>query len=291
MINVKKLTKSYDSNLVLDDISLSVASGKLTTLLGQNGCGKSTLLRMMSGFELPDSGSVEYNNENLGSISFSKTHDICFVHEKLEYLFPLTMDKYLEMMTEEIPNWDQKIFDKMLAARRIDIKKNFIDYSRGQKMQVALMIAIASNAQVLLLDEITSVIDVYGRKYFLEILSDYVKSGKTVVITTNIINELEFYTDRLVIIKDQKIRLDENVEDIPGKFIKIRKKGELYHEVFEDPKCIWAGVNSDRSISFVIPSEVIKNYSIPDDLYDKRKSSLEDIFIYYFTQSEYENLA
>ena len=71
-------------------------------------------------------------------------------------------------------------------------------------MQIVLMIGLASSPEILLLDEITSVIDVHGRKYFLDLLSKFVSSGKTVVITTNIISELEFYTDNLIVLKTKK---------------------------------------------------------------------------------------
>ena len=90
-------------------------------------------------------------------------------------------------------------------------------------MQFLLAHAIACRRKVLLLDEITSVIDVYARKYFLDLLREYCDEGGSVIITTNIISELEFYTDHLVIIKDNKIALSGSGKEILNSFIKIRK--------------------------------------------------------------------
>ena len=289
MIKIKNLTKIYDKKKVLDDVSLEIEPGKLTTLLGQNGSGKSTLLNVMSGYELPTSGSVEYKGESLSSILFSHKHDICFIHENIDYVIPLTMLEYVNLLKEEIPNWDQCFFDQMIKDRKFDLKKNFQEYSRGQKMQVCLMIGLASNVPILLLDEITSVIDVYGRKYFLDLLHQYVKKGNTVVITTNIINELEFYTDRLIIIKDTQIVLDRPVEEISKHFVKVRQPVGGQHEIFADDQCVWAGVNSDKSVSFIIPEALTQKYQINDEIKDRRKSSLEDVFIFYFSEEIFED--
>ncbi len=286
MLKIKNLTKSFSSNIVLKDVDLEIEEGKLTTLLGINGSGKSTLLNILSGFELPDSGKVTYKDESLSRLSFRHKHDIFFVHEKLNYSFPITIMEYINSLKEGISKWDQDFFDEMVKNRKIDLNNNFLNLSRGQKMQVALMIGLASRAKVLLLDEITSVIDIYGRKYFLDILQKYVKEGNTVVITTNIINELEFYTDKLVVIRDKKIELNKSVEDIPKLFRKIRKTIDCKDVVFDNKECVWAGVNSDKSISYIIPIETYESFKVSDQLLDRRKSTLEDVFIYYFSQEK-----
>lgn len=289
MIKVKKLTKKYDDKTIIDDVSFELELGKFITLLGQNGAGKSTFLRLLSGFELPDDGQIYYKSEELSSTSFSHVHDLCFVHENLNFKVPYIMSEFIDIFKETIPNWDQAFFDQMLSDRKIKLNKNFQEYSRGQKMQIGLMIALASNAKVLLLDEITSVIDVYGRKYFLDLLDQYVRKANTVIITTNIISELEFYTQQLLILKDAKVQLNASVNDIPQLFIKLRKLPQVEHEIFYDDKCIWAGVNSDRSVSYVAPVELVTQYELPEHMFDKRTSTLEDIFIYYFTKEAQED--
>lgn len=288
MFKLKNLIKKYDNKTIIDDLNLEIPEGKFITLLGQNGAGKSTLLRLISGFELPDSGAVYYRDELLSDTNFSQVHDLCFVHENLDFKVPYIMSEFINIFKESIPNWDQEFFDIMLTDRKIKLDKNFQEYSRGQKMQIGLMMALASNAKVLLLDEITSVIDVYGRKYFLDLLDQYVKRGNTVIITTNIISELEFYTEFLIIIKNATVQLSEPIINIPQLFIKLRHTSNEHHEIFENPQCIWAGVNSDRSVSYVAPIELVTMYELPEHMFDKRTSTLEDIFIYYFTKNQEE---
>jgi ABC-2 type transport system ATP-binding protein len=152
-------------------------------------------------------------------------------------------------------------------------------------MQIALMINMSMGANLLLLDEITSVIDVHGRKFFLDELKKYVEKGNTVIISTNIINELEFYTDQLVIIKDEKIQLNIDVKNIEHDFIKVRKVEGTTDPLFESTDLIWSGVNSDRSVSFIIPKHQIKG-EVEDSSKDRRGVTLEDIFVYYFSDEE-----
>ena len=233
--------------------------------------------------ELPDSGEVWYKDRKVDDLNFPYINDLFFVHEKIDYVLPINMDEYIRLLKAKIPKWDQEFFDKMIRERKIDLGKNFKNYSRGQKMQIILMMGLASNASTLLLDEITSVIDVYGRKYFLDIISKYVQKGNTAICTTNIINELEFYTDNLIILKNKKILLNKPAEEIPKQYIKIRKiKGTENHPVFSHKDCLWAGVNSDRSVSYVIPTELAKSFDISQEMIDRRKSTLEDIFLHYF---------
>ena len=85
-------------------------------------------------------------------------------------------------------------------------------------------------------------------------------------------------------IKDKNIVLNKSVKDIPSQFIKIRNPGSSEHPIFTNEKCVWSNVNSDKSVSYIIPVDLYNKSEIPEELLDKRKSTLEDVFIYYFSQ-------
>jgi len=286
MIKIQNISKRYFDNTVIDNVSLDLPEGQFITLLGPNGAGKSTLLRMMAGNELPDKGNVLYKGTSLGRFNFPHVNEIGFVHEKIEYISHCSVEKFVERLKCDQKFWDQKYFDYLVDKRKLDISKNYKTYSRGQKMQIALIINLAMRPKVLLLDEITSVVDVYGRKFFLDELRKFVDQKNTVIITTNIVNELEYYTDHLIIIKNSKVQLNLPVENVGVEFKKLRKLHDQRHPVFEDEKCVWAGVNSDHSVSYIIESSVAKKYNINDEFYDRRQSTLEDVFIYYFTKRD-----
>ena len=125
MLKIKDLKKSYEDKLILDDISLEIEPGKLTTLLGENGAGKSTLLNLMSGYELPDQGQVTYKDESLYNLNFTYVHDIFFIHEKIDYKLDINMDEYIGYLKEDIPNWDDEFFSEMVSTRKIDPPTSF----------------------------------------------------------------------------------------------------------------------------------------------------------------------
>lgn len=286
ILKISNVSKSYGKNKVLDDISLDISPGQIVTLLGPNGIGKSTLLRIMGGKEQQDKGTVEFNDENIQKFNFSQAGDFGFVDEKLDYFFPYSIKEYVSYLSEGLKNWDQDYFDYLASCRKIDLTKNFLECSRGQKMQVSLMIELAKKSKLLLLDEITSVIDVYGRKFFLDELNRYKEEGGTVIITTNIISELDFYTDRLIILQDAKVSLNEKVKNIDMKFTKLRFDKRDTNEILNRSECVWAGVNSDFSVSYIVPQKVAANFDINEKNIDRRKFTLEDIFIYYFDRRD-----
>jgi len=288
MLKVKNLSKKYNGQTVLDDISLNFEKGKFITLLGKNGSGKSTLMRLISGEELSNEGVVFYKDEDLSSMNFSKTGEIGFVHEKLDYISQDTIGDFIARISSLFVNWDQGYFEYLCKIRKISLDNGFDMYSRGQKMQIALMINMSMGASLLLLDEITSVIDVHGRKFFLDELKKFVEKGNTVIMTTNIINELEFYTDQLVIIKDEKIQLNLDVSELVHDFVKVRKIEGSTDPFFDSKDLIWSGVNSDRSISYIIPKQKLDG-DVDESLRDRRGVTLEDIFVYYFSDEEVQS--
>ena len=291
MLNIRNISKKYFDSIILENINIDIPKGQLTTLLGQNGAGKSTLLKIIAGQEFPTNGTVSYQNENVHHLKFNLGNEMIFINETIEIFVELTIEEYVKASVEKFPNYDHDLFLRIMKGCKINTSKNYQEFSRGQRMQFLLAHALACRPKVLLLDEITSVIDVYARKYFLDLIRNYCDEGGSVIITTNIISELEFYTDHLVIIKDKRIALTGSGQDILSNFVKIRKTPKnIDHPIFKSSKCVWSNTNSDRSQSFIIPRDSLKNKEIPGELLDRRQSSLEDIFIFYFNGLEKEDV-
>lgn len=291
MLKLRDISKKYFNSNILEDINIDIPKGQLTTLLGQNGAGKSTLLKIIAGQEFPNQGTVSYHNENVHHLKFNLGNEMIFINETIEIFVELTIEEYVKASLEKFPNYDHNLFMNIMKECKINTSKNYQEFSRGQRMQFLLAHALSCHPKFLLLDEITSVIDVYARKYFLDLLRNYCDQGGSVIITTNIISELEFYTDHLVIIKDKKIALTGSGQDILSNFVKIRKTPEnVDHPIFKSPKCVWSNTNSDRSQSFIVPKDSLRNQEIPKELLDRRQSSLEDIFIFYFNGLDKEGV-
>ena len=112
------------------------------------------------------------------------------------------MNKFFHFYKGHFPRWNNDLFELIIENQKMNLSKQFENYSRGQKMQLILTAELCKTPQIILLDEITSVLDVYSRKFYLKLLKDYQQKGGTVFITSNVISEVEKFLDHVIIIKD-----------------------------------------------------------------------------------------
>lgn len=280
IIEVSKIFKNYGEKKVLENLSFSIEEGKLTTLIGCNGAGKSTTLRLIAGIEAVDSGSVKLFGHNPYSFEFKCRADTFFIHENMEMTFPVNLLEMVSIYRNIYPKWSNEIFNEILKHRKFSVKKQFSELSRGQKMQFMLMMALASQAKVLLLDEITAVIDIEGQRYFLEQLKDFTRRGGTVVITTNILSELNEYADHLLLLQETKLRVDSCIQDLKRKFIMLKKSEN--HPVFTHPEAALIRKDDSGVELYLIPRHVVDEDTAILRFKHEDTPRFEDILVLYF---------
>lgn len=280
IIEINKVFKSYGKKKVLENVSFSVEEGKFTTLIGCNGAGKSTTLRLLAGVDFDDEGSIQVMGSNPYDMKFKHRSDVFFIHENLDLKFPVNLLEMVKIYRSVFPRWSNKIFNQTLKDRKFGLKKNFADLSRGQKMQFLLMIALAARPKVLLLDEITSVIDIEGQRYFLEHLKRYTEEGGTVVISTNILSELNDYTDHLILLQETKVLVNGPVEELQNKFYLFKKTED--HDIFKDPDAARVRKDNDGKELYLIPRQLVDKDTEVMKFKMDYTPKLEDILILHF---------
>lgn len=284
LIEVQKVFKSYGKKKVLENVSFSVEEGKFTTLIGCNGAGKSTTLRLLAGVDSSDEGSINVLGSNPYEFKFKHRRDVFFIHENYEMVFPMNLLEMVKIYRSNYPRWSNAIFNQMLKDRKISIKKQFADLSRGQKMQFLMMLGLASRPKMMLLDEITAVIDIEGQRYFLEALKKYSQEGGTVVITTNILSELNDYTDHLLLVQETKLKVDAPVEDLQKKFYVLKKTEE--HIVFKHQQAAKVRKDNDGKDLYLIPRHVADEDTEILKFKCDFPPRLEDILVLFFHLKE-----
>lgn len=286
LIRVQNIQKNYQGRSILAGPSFEIQPGTFTTLLGANGSGKSTLLRLISGAEFPDSGEVFFKDILAQSWQIPHKRDMFYINENIQIESSLTMGEFVERFRQFFPRWHDEFFRQMVKDRRLDMSAHYHQYSRGQKMQFNLMLALAAKPEVLLLDEITSVMDVYARRYFLGLLHRFCQAGQTVVMTTNIISELQYYTSHLLLLQNGKMKLQGRLDEVRGGFVKLRFPHGSTHPLLSRTDLRWAGVNGDGSENFLLKKETADKLAIEALYIDRREITLEDIFIYHYADVE-----
>lgn len=284
IIEFKNVFKSYGKKKVLEKVSFSLDEGQFITMIGCNGAGKSTTLRIMAGVDEVQQGDVSVMGKTPFNFNYPHRSDIFFIHENIEFTSTHTLLEMAKIYRTVFPRWDNKVFNNCVKARKISLKKHYAELSRGQKMQFLLMLGLAANPKMLLLDEITAVIDIEGQRYFLDLLKDYSSRGGTVVITTNILSELNDYTDHLLLLQETSVMVNSRVSELQKQFIVLKQTED--HSIFEHPKAAKLRKDNDGRFLYLIPRDIMDEDTAIIKFKMDYPPRLEDILVLHFKLRE-----
>jgi len=201
-ISVSGLVKTFGKTRALDGLDLSVKGGEVHGFLGPNGAGKSTTLRVLLGLIRKDSGEARL----LGGDPW---REAVALHRRLAYvpgdvtLWPgLTGGEVIDLLGRMRGSLDKERRADLLERFELDPTKKTRTYSKGNRQKVALVAALASDAELLLLDEPTSGLDPLMEATFRECVEEERRSGRTVLLSSHILSEVEALCDRVTIIRE-----------------------------------------------------------------------------------------
>ena len=194
MIEVKNISKRY-RNTVLEDISFTAEKGQCIGIIGANGCGKTTLLSIMAGVNKTQSGKIYYNNELADRKSVFKKY-IAYVPQENPLIDELTTKDNLLLWLGSNRKIKDGFENGVLKGLGIDefLNKQVNELSGGMKRRLSIGISLSNNAPIMLLDEPGSALDIYGKQEVNSYISNYVKNGGTVVMSTHDRDEIDLCT-------------------------------------------------------------------------------------------------
>lgn len=200
-ISVSRLVKTFGPTRALDELDLEVATGEVHGFLGPNGSGKSTTIRILLGLLRADSGNATL----LGGDPWA---DAVTLHRRLAYvpgevnLWPnLTGGEVIDLLGRLRGGLDRRRRDQMLERFDLDPTKKGGAYSKGNRQKVALVAALASGVELLVLDEPTSGLDPLMEAVFQDTIGEMMEEGRTVLLSSHILAEVEALCDRVTIIR------------------------------------------------------------------------------------------
>ena len=195
MLECTNLTKSYKKKCVVNSLSFNVKRGEIFAFLGSNGAGKTTTIKMILGLVAIDSGEVKIAENIRIGYSPETPYFPPFLtgYEVLEYYAGIQKTAKTERKTE-IP--------KLLETVGLENDKTRVkNYSKGMLQRLALAQALLDNPDLLILDEPTAGLDALGRVEIMQLIEKLKNSGKTIIINSHILNDIERICDRGIIIK------------------------------------------------------------------------------------------
>ncbi|TDD79299.1 ABC transporter ATP-binding protein [Actinomadura darangshiensis] len=201
VVQASGLVKTFGRTRALDGLDLRVAPGEVHGFLGPNGAGKSTTIRVLLGLMRADAGTASL----LGGDPW---RDATALHRRIAYvpgdvtLWPnLSGGEVIDLLGRLRGGLDQTRRDELLGRFELDPKKKGRAYSKGNRQKVALVAAFASDAELLILDEPTSGLDPLMEEVFQECVQEEKRGGRTVLLSSHILSEVEALCDRVTIIR------------------------------------------------------------------------------------------
>ncbi|AEV68487.1 ABC transporter ATP-binding protein [Acetivibrio clariflavus] len=300
MIRIENLVKSYGKHQVLKGVNIEVKEGEVYGFIGQNGAGKSTTMNILAGLIGFQKGKCFVNGKNIQNIKNRPNNDVGYLPEDPKFYPYMNALEYLEFIGSMRGDSKKQIIEK--SERMLDLvkltkaaKRAIGGYSRGMKQRLGIAVAIYNDPKVLLLDEPSSALDPEGRRDVVDIISTLKSQGKTIFLSTHILNDIERVCDRVGILSNGQIVLEENIHQLMKKYVQPVYDIEFDEPVNEDQfktlnradfvekinikdsqVNIWIKDFEQNSAKLV---KLISELNIPIISINLRRNSLEEIFL------------
>ena len=222
-IEIRNLTKRY-VGFSLENLNLTLPSGCIMGLVGENGAGKSTTIRMLLGMARPDSGEITVFGQKMDA---GLRERIGVVLDEPGYPGCMTAAQIGKMLAGLYRGWEKDTFEGYLTSLRIPGNKPFKDFSKGMKMKLCLAAALSHGAKLLILDEATSGLDPVVRDELLDIFNDFTRDeGNSVLISSHIVSDLEKICDYIAFLHRGKLMLCREKDELLNEFTFVQGSKE-----------------------------------------------------------------
>lgn len=225
MIKIENLFKSYGSHKVLKGVDIEVKEGEVYGFIGQNGAGKSTTMNILAGLIEFDDGECTINSKRIYKKGKGTFKEVGYLPEEPKFYQYMNSWEYLKFIGEMCGDSKTKINEK--SKKMLDMvkltdsaKRPIGGYSRGMKQRLGIAVAMYNNPKILLLDEPSSALDPQGRRDITEIICDLKKEGKTIFLSTHILNDIERVCDRVGMLKEGQVVIEESIDNLLKRYIK-----------------------------------------------------------------------
>lgn len=211
---VENLTKVYKSGFRLGPINFALPPGRIAGLIGENGAGKTTFIRLILGLLRKNSGQVTIFGLNADSALAQVKQKIGYVDEEPIFYEWMKVSWLEHFLSPYYDGWNSRQFHNLLERFQINPKQRVGELSKGNKVKLAIAVALSHRPELVIMDEPTSGLDPLVRHTILDTLKDYITSNypASLLFSSHITSDLEKICDRVAILHEGRLVLDESVE-------------------------------------------------------------------------------
>lgn len=183
-------------------MNFSIEEGEICGLVGSNGSGKTTLIELLMGKRKTDSGEL---------LIFNRPHDrnllqqISFLSHEIQLIGDLKIEDFFSFHSYFYPHYSKEMEKELCHIFQVNVKKLVSENSTGEQKKIQIIAGLAANTELIIVDEITAVLDPATRQLFFEVIKDHNKKyNKTIILATNVIEDLYTTVSKIILIKKGK---------------------------------------------------------------------------------------
>lgn len=277
---VRGLQHCYEGSSVLCGVDLTLAPGSVLGLIGRNGAGKSTLIRAMLGLLVPLAGEATIFGEPALHLGDAVKERLAYVPQQPEALAWLTAQQMLDYVGRFYPRWDQGFAKRTLERWHIPPNKVMAKLSPGERQRVDLVRALASQPDLLVLDEPAAALDPVARRELLrEVALRAGESGTTVLFSTHIVSDLERVASEIAFLHQGKLLMRCSVDETKERYARLWLPARM--SAAAPAQTLSRRRHDDGSLSLVVERDVSGHWPEAASLPGARVDALglEDLFV------------
>lgn len=277
-LEITNLTKTFPG-FTLDNLTLTLPSGCIMGLIGENGAGKSTTIKLLLDMLHKDGGSVAIlGRDNQDNMRLTK-EDVGVVMDEVGIPDCLTARQVGRVMQYTYRQWDAAEYQRLLKKLALPENKPFKDFSRGMKMKLGIAIAMSHGSKLLLLDEPTSGLDPVVRDEVVEMFHDFTRDeSHSILISSHIVSDLEKLCDYVAFLHHGKLLLCEEKDVLLSEYGIVHCTAEQLAEL--DPEAVQHKKETPYGIELMV-----KRDAVPDGL-PVSPVTIEELFVFMVKEAK-----
>ncbi len=288
VISVRDLTKKFGKFTALNKVNLELEKGDIYGFIGPNGAGKTTTIRILLGILKASGGKATVFGQDVWKDAVSIHKNLAYVPGDVKLWPNLTGGELIDLFIKLRGSNNKTRRDELIERFQLDPTKKCRTYSKGNRQKVALIAAFASDADLYILDEPTSGLDPLMEQIFQELILEARDQGKTILLSSHILHEVEKLCNKVSIIREGQIIEAgdlKKLRHLTRTRMEVETKRQLegfdrvkgVHDLYVKDKTVYFQVDSEEInnvIKFISPFEILRLESAPP--------TLEDLFMRHY---------
>lgn len=276
-IEMKNVVKAYDRGFRLGELNITIPSGVIVGLIGENGAGKTTMIKSLLNVIRIDQGTIRIFEQDHQQQESKIKEDIGVVLDQTFFPELLTPKEINSIMKEIYSSWDQELFFQYLKDFSLPVDKQIRKMSKGMRKKLEIATALAHHPKLLILDEPTSGLDPVVRNEVLDLFLDFIQEeDHTILFSTHITSDLEHIADQIIFIDQGKILLNQSRDELLDNYGILKCPLEQMDTIDTQDYIAYKKNRYDAEFLVTNRRAVQKKYT--DSIVDP--ASLEDIMVF-----------